>query len=61
HIPLRGICPGKPGHRARIAQAQFEFRRKRRNGIPQAELKGETIRASANCGHPRKRGRLGWQ
>ncbi|WP_331717612.1 hypothetical protein, partial [Streptomyces zaomyceticus] len=30
---------GKPGHRERIAQAQFGFRRKRRNGIPQAEFK----------------------
>ncbi|MGC5401917.1 hypothetical protein ACPXCP_40025, partial [Streptomyces sp. DT20] len=36
-----GYCCGKPQQSARIAQAQFEFRRKRRNGIPQAEfLKG---------------------
>ncbi|MEU8765291.1 hypothetical protein, partial [Streptomyces sp. NPDC048659] len=35
------------------ASGGMEFRKR--------NSKGRAIRASANCGHPRKRGCLGWQ
>ncbi|MEV5997255.1 hypothetical protein AB0L96_38530, partial [Streptomyces sp. NPDC052115] len=61
HEDLLGIAPASRGIERELrkrnsdsgASAGMEFRKR--------NSKGRAIRASANCGHPRKRGRRGWQ
>ncbi|MEV0119064.1 hypothetical protein AB0H77_38410, partial [Streptomyces sp. NPDC050844] len=46
--PRSGIWPGKPGHKERIAQAQFGFPRKRGNEFRKRNSERVSIHASVN-------------